>query len=304
MHKKLHFSGLFIVLSLVFFTFTACSDSDSNNTNNASEVSRGPKLLTIDGDANGLWWDDASQTLYIADDNNNRILTWTDAGGFSLLNDLPTAAEQGSGLGQLVITRDNEVVVTRFGFGKLGDVAYVDASGNAKIVPNLDPERRRIGLTVDASGQLYDSWFVRLENGARAGAIGKLSLEGSEEIIIDGLQKPAAVLAHGDELFVSDQDLGQILRAPIASPGDFTVLTQMESPDLLTVGPDSTLFAGSATGNVYQVTLSGQASVFQTGFQAVRGVAYDATNRRLFIAEHDEVESDGLDHAIHIFPVD
>lgn len=305
MQKTTKLLSTFMILSLVLFSFGACSDNETNNDdNNKGEVSRGPKLIDIDGDANGLWWDDASQTLYVADDNNNRILTWKDATGFSLLKDLPAAAEQGSGLGQLVITPGKEIVVTRFGFGKLGDVAYVDAAGNAKTVPNLDKEKRRIGLTIDSKGQLYDSWFVRLENGERAGAIGKLSLSGTEEEVITGLKKPVAVLAVGDELFVSDQDLGQILRAPIASPGDFTVLTQMEKPDLLAVGPDNTLFAGSASGNVYKVTLNGQASVFQTGFQAVRGVAYDPTNRRLFVAEHDEDESDGLNHAIHILPVD
>jgi len=33
-------------------------------------------------------------------------------------------------------------------------------------------------------------------------------------------------------------------------------------------------------------------------------VAYDAKNKRLFVADHDGNEADGVTHAIRIFPVD
>jgi hypothetical protein len=40
-----------------------------------------------------------------------------------------------------------------------------------------------------------------------------------------------------------------------------------------------------------------------SGFQQVRGLAYDTTNRRLFVVTHDPNEADGVTHLLHILPV-
>ena len=45
-------------------------------------IDRGPTVLEVDGDPNGLWWDDTEQVLFVADDNGNRVLAWTDEAGF------------------------------------------------------------------------------------------------------------------------------------------------------------------------------------------------------------------------------
>lgn len=290
------------LVPLIFF-LVGCGESGQNPADQGA-VERGPQIIEVDGDPNGLWWDDAEQVLYVADDNGNRILSWTDSDGFSLYRELPSAAPEGAGLGQLIRTDDGTIVVTRFGYGTAGDVVFIPSSGKAKIVPDLDVERRRIGLTVAKDGTLFDSWFVRLSTGDRVGAVGELSLDGDEPEVITGLQKPVGVLAMGSSLFVSDQDLGQILKAPQADPGSYKVLATVEQPDLLAAGPDGSLFTGSAGGSVYQITKSGTASVFQSGFQQVRGVAYDPSNRRLFVADHDPDESDGVDHVLHILPVE
>lgn len=266
-------------------------------------VDRGPTTIPIEGDPNGLWWDDASQTLYLADDNGNRILRWTDAEGLGLVADLPSPSPDGAGLGQLVRLADGSLVVTRFGFGTTGDVAVVTPSGATSVVPNLDPQRRRIGLGVSSEGQLYTSWFVRLESGDRAGAVGALNLAGTEVELIQGLSKPVGVLVVGDTLFVTEQDLGQVLRAPIASPQDYTVFATVEAPDLLAAGPSGSLLLGSAGGSFYRVDADGIPSVLATGFQQVRGVAYDPTNDRVFIADHDPDESDGVSHVLRIEPM-
>lgn len=265
---------------------------------------RGPRILDIEGDPNGLIWDERTQALYVADDNNNRILKWTDTGSFSKVVDLPKGAAEGAGLGQLVILQDGSIVVTRFGYGTVGDVVVVSNAGVPSIVPNLDPVRRRIGLTQTADGKLFDSWFVRMANGARAGSIGALTLSGAEPEVITGLKKPVGVLAVGDALFVSDQDLGQILKAPLASPATYTVFATVATPDLLAAGPNGDLFVGGAAGSLYRVSANGQVSLFKGGFQTVRGVAYDAKNRRVFVADHDDDESNGFQHTIHILPVD
>ena len=258
-------------------------------------------MLAIEGDPNGLFWDDAASVLYVADDDGNRILRWTDARGFELAAALP---QGGSGLGQVVRGHDGSLVVTRFGHGKSGDVVRVASSGESAIVPGLDPTRRRIGLTVAAGSGFFDAWFVRLETGERVGAVGRLSLDGVEDELIVGLKKPVGVLAIDRELFVSDQDTGRILKASIEDPSSYGVFAALEGPDLLAAGPDRSLFTGGAGGKLYRIEADGAVKRLASGFRQVRGVAYDGTQRRLFVADHDADASDGLHHALHVLPVD
>lgn len=305
-----HLRALLAVLGGFFLLLVGCSTSNIGSASDASSpdggviANRGPTILKIEGDPNGLWWDDASKTLYVADDSGNRLLRWTDEAGFSLLRDLTPAPEQGAGLGQLVRMDDGNLVVTRFGHGTAGAVVFVPPSGAAQDVPGLSVERRRIGLTISSTGQLYDSWFVRQSSGERVGAVGALSLTGTESEVITGLKKPVSVLAVGDNLFISDQDLGQVLRAPIGNPSAYTVLATVPSPDLLAAGPNGSLFTGSEGGNLYRIESNGTAAVFRGGFDTVRGVAYDPTNRRVFVVNHVGHEAEGVTHTVHILPVD
>lgn len=311
--------SLLAVIATSVVLFTGCGDDeqpspgtpqspgaqspDAPQSPDAS-VNRGPTILNVEGDPNGLWWDDASRTLYVADDDGNRLLRWTDDGGFSLVQNLTAAPEEGAGLGQVVRTDDGTLVVTRFGHGTAGAVVFVPPSGSAQDVPGLPTERRRIGLTIASDGQLYDSWFVRQASGDRVGAVGAVSLTGTESEVITGLKKPVSVLAVGETLFVSDQDLGQILQAPRSNPSAYTVLATLPSPDLLTAGPNGSLFTGSTGGNLYRVESNGSATVFRSGFDTVRGSAYDPTNKRIFVVNHVGHEAQGVTHTIHILPVD
>ena len=269
----------------------------------ATQVQRGPAVLEIEGDPNGLFWDASSSSLLVADDDGNRILRWRDEGGFSLVSDLPSAGDSGAGLGQLVVTADGSIVVTRFGHGTRGDIAVVPPEGAAYAVTGLDPQRRRIGLTLAPDGRLFDSWFVRVSTGDRVGAIGVVDLAGTETEVITGLTKPVGVVAVGDALYVTDQDRNEVLRAPLSDPASFTAHAEIEQPDLLCAGPDGSIFTGGLGGVVYRAAADGTVAVVQTGFSQVRGVAYDAANRRLFIAEHDGDEVTA-EHAIHIVPID
>jgi sugar lactone lactonase YvrE len=281
-------------------TGTSSSASGSGGAGGAAAmVDRGPTAIPLDGDPNGLWWDAATATLYIADDNNNRILKWTDGGGVSLVGTLPTAPQDGPGLGQLVKTKDGTIVVTRFGYGTAGDVVYVKPDGTTGTVPGLDPTKRRIGLTVAADGTLYDGYFVKTASG-QLGAVARLDLAGTEADFIMGLKKPVGVLASGTSLLVSDQATNTVAEAPIAMPSALTVLAQVDGPDLLCDGPGGSFFTGGTTGEVRQITSDGKLSTFAGGFLEIRGVAYDAVNKRVFAAEHDPM---GSMNALRILPV-
>jgi hypothetical protein len=243
-------------------------------------------VLTVDGNPNGLYWDQKRDELLIADDANHRILSYSDAHGFAVAELLPDAGSAGpAGLGQLVMTPDGTLVVTRFGYGKSGGVIFITPGAEPQLVPGLDPERRRIGLTVGADGQLFDSWFVKVPDGRRGG-IGVLSLAGTETEVPSQLTKPVAVLLREDTLFVSDQDQGAVLRAPRSEPSSFSPFARVERPDLLAAGPDGSLFTGGAGGKLYRIASDGTASVFASGFGEVRGVAYDPVRRRVFVVDH------------------
>lgn len=266
-------------------------------------VDRGPTSIALDADPNGLWWDAASSTLYIADDNGNRILQWSENAGVSVAATLPEAPPDSAGLGQVVKTADGTLVIPRFGGGTAGDVVFVDANGNGGKVPGLDVIRRRIGLTIGPDGTLYDAYFVSI-NGQKIGAIARLDLSGSEVDVITGLEKPVGVLALGFDLIASDQQTGTIVKAPISEPQKVAVVAQLDGPDLLCAGPNGSFFTGGKTGSVRQVFGDGKFSDFAAGLQEVRGVAYDAENKRLFVADHDADEGDGVTHFLRILPVD
>jgi hypothetical protein len=278
----------------------ADTDTDSD-TGTDVPVDRGPTTIALDGDPNGLWWD--GETLYLADDDNNRILKWTDADGLGLVGDLPAAAEDGAGLGQLVVLGEGTLLVTRFGYGSAGDIVTLDPDGTSTVVPDLDVERRRIGLTVTDEGAIYDGWFVK-SGDVQVGSVGEVDLSGAEPEVMGNLGKVVGVLAVGDILYVADQTAGEVLSAPLANLADTSVFASVEYPDLLCAGPGGTLFTGSSEGDVRQLGADGSVSSLVSGYQEVRGVAFDAVNGRLFFADHDGDDADGETNFLQIVPVD
>jgi len=277
----------------------AVTKGDTAAKSPSGAVDRGPTTIPLDGDPNGLWWDVATNALLVADSGNNRILKWTDGGGVAKIADLPAAPQKNPGLGQLVKTADGRIFVTRFGSGTAGDVVYVSADGTTGTVPGLDPHRRRIGLTVTAQGTLYDAYFVK-DAGQTLGAVARLDPAGTETDVATGMGKPVGVLASGADLFASDQEAGALLKVPLVGSSKATVVTQVPATDLLCSGPDGSLFTGGTAGEIRRIGRDGVVSTFARGFTSVRGVAYDAKNKRLFASEHD---THGKANALRIVPV-
>ena len=78
--------------------------------------------------------------------------------------------------------------------------------------------------------------------------------------------------------------------------------TSADSLDLMTAGPDGTLYFGSGTGSLYAVNLQGGFKTLASGWPGIRGVAVDAANQRLFVAVTAE-KADGP-ASIRIVPID
>ena len=258
----------------------------------------------------GLWWDSASQALYLANDKGPQIIKWNEtvAGGtFEVFAKLPDIDPKFGSLGQVIQIKGGSWLTTRFGFGAAGAILKTTADGqNTAEVPGLMPSRERVGLTEDASGNVYTSWFTGSTTVAN-GTVSKVALDGSGETdLVTGIGKPIGVLALGDQLYISDQMNTVVLKTPLASPGTTTTFASVPSPDELAAGPGGTLFAVSKQGSVWQIATDGTPMSIKDGYKALRGVAYDGDHKRLFISEPDSGSPDGGAGMpmLHVIPID
>ena len=257
----------------------------------------------------GLWWDSATQSLYIANDAQ-QIVKWNEqANRFEVAVNLPQIAPTAGGLGQLVKTTDGSWLVTRFGFSSAGAVLQAKKDGTVAAVGGLDAKRRRIGLTVAPDGTVFDGWFliVAPSKTPMMGTVSKLALDGSGETdLVTGIGKPVGVLALGSNLYISDQLNGVVLQTPLASPGTTTTFATIAGADELAAGPSGTIFAASNTGTVWQISPTGTPTSVKDGYKALRGVAYDGDHKRLFVSEPDAGNPDGGAGMpmIHVLPID
>lgn len=256
----------------------------------------------------GLWWDSATNSLYLANDGGQQIVRYReDLRSFVVATNLPQIAPTAGGLGQLVKAKDDTWLVTRFGFGTAGAILHVDKNNETTSVPGLASNRRRIGLTQASDGSVYTTWFLA---GNSSGTVSKVALDGSgESDIVNGIGTPVGVLAVGDQLYVSDQANGVILKVPQATTTDGgTAMTFATVPgaDALAAGPSGVIFAVSKTGDVWSIDGSGTATKLHSGYKALRGVAYDPDHKRLFVAEPDKGSPDGGAGMpmLHVLPID
>lgn len=249
----------------------ALASACDGSTADPSAGTGGDRTIAIDGDPNGLHWDSDAGELLIADDNGNRVLAW-DGDETRVVAMLPETTADSPGLGQVVRLGDGTIVVSRFGFGSAGDVATIAPDGSTAVVPGLDPERRRIGLTVADDGTIYSGWFVKVGD-EQIGAVGTLDLAGTETPIVDGLGKVVGVHARGEALYVAVQNEREVIRVSRADGSVEGFAAELDAPDMLTPGPDGTIFVSSSDGSVSQIEPDGTFTRVVSGLQEVRGVA-------------------------------
>lgn len=255
----------------------------------------------------GLWWDSDTQALYIANDGGSQIIRWhEDTNTFSVATNLPQIAPASGGLGQLIKAKDGTWMVTRFGFGMAGAILHVDKNNETTSVPGLMTIRRRVGLTQASDGSIYTGWFLA---GNTQGTVSKVALDGSGETdVVNGIGKPVGVLAIGDQLYISDQNNGVILKVPQATTTDGgTSMTFATVPgaDELAAGPSNTIFAVTSTGDLWSIDSAGAKTNVKSGFKPLRGVAYDPDHQRVIVAEPDKGNPDGGAGMpmLHVLPV-
>ena len=243
--------------------------------------------IELPGDANGLYWHDGEHALYFTDDTHDDLVRWTDRKGVTEIARLPPAAKVS--YGGLVRTGDGSFVIAVFGFGTDGGVIVVDPDHVARAVPNLDKARRRVGIARGADNALYDVYFV-VDGHSHHGGLAKLDpATGETDIAMPGLVKPVGVAADARGVYVSDQEANGIVawRAGAAAP----IASGLPSADLMALLPDGSLVTGGKTGTVSRIAQDGKVTTVVQGLDQVRGLAYDATGKRLFMVEHSKATS-------------
>lgn len=296
-------------------------DSSTNDAaGDAGGIVRGPVSLDFDPQGNGdpisLFWDEATSVLFIADNRNDQIWSWTDADGFKKLvkvpND-PAATDAGrTNLGQIVKLPDGRLVVPRFGFGEQGAILYVDpATGDGGTVPGLPANRRRVALAVGPDGKLWGGYFFRPNQVDDAGVVSQIALTGEETEYSTGWLKPVSVLVSGNRLLVAEQirSGGSIVSLPLDGGTDITPFAAVPSPDTLVEGPNGSILTGQfqplADGGPLQIRQAwadgGYNVVFpDAGFAKPQGLAYDKKNKRVFVADSNGT----VVRTLKIFPLE
>lgn len=310
-------------------TSEAGGPADAGSEAGEAATDGGIVTLSFDPSGNGspdaIYWDDAKQVLYIVDDFNNQVWTYTDANGFqkyATVPDNPVLDDAGeTKLNGVTELADGTLVVTRFGYGIGGALYTVSPDGGSATVPNVPPARKRIAVTVDPStGTVYSDSFSGGGDAAISGEVETVNLATGTTVFATGFGKTVGLLVQGSALLVSDQSNGVIVAVPVdgaliadggaglADGAAFAVYANVVAPDQLSAGPNGSIYTdefrppvdGGAL-QVRQIWPDGGVTIPwpTTSFTALSDVAYDATNHRLFV-----VDSNGTTvRTIKILPV-
>lgn len=264
------------------------------------------QVVPLAGGANALWWDAASATLYLTDSNAASLVAWTDKGGLARVATVP-AGTAGVSLGGLVRRADGSTVVANFGFGKQGGLFVIAPDKTVTALSGLDPQRRRVGLA-ESGGTIYSAYFVGDRDKKPTGGVATVAITGPAAVETElagestsaGFGKIVGVAASATTVYVSDQSQKAIFAINVA---DHAVrkLADVPGADLLVLLPDGDLLTGSGA-TISRITPAGQVSpLATTTFEQVRGLAYDAAGKRLFVIEHSLTP--GSPDKLHIVPL-
>lgn len=258
-----------------------------------------PYRIDVQAEPNGLYYRVDEARLYIADDDNNRVLVRDEDETLAVFAEIPNpSGDPGSdGLGDLDFAADGALYLPRFGFGMpgLGAIFRVAADGTAEAIAGVDDEWRRVGLDYDdARGLLYVATYSRDADDVYTGWIASVDpVAGVETMIVGGLSKPVGIAVLGDTLFVGDQAQRQLFKLDLeaAAPALTLVSDEFESLDLMETTPDGALLVlsydtANSTGRVYRVTQDGAITTVAEGDWEPRGIAFDGVSR-IFVSARD-----------------
>lgn len=265
-------------------------------TANAPHAGRAVIAEPVAARANGIAVRPGDGARIVTDDRNNALLAAADQASIRTLATLPAVPNQPNALSQPVFAQPGVLLVSRFGFGTAGAVFVVGDSGAsvaAAPLEGLAPQRRRLGLASLGAGRALSSWFVK----GNAGGVSLITYDAttrqaSERDLVVGLAKPVGVAVSGDNVFVSDQTRGAILRYSLnallaasvpVSGGD--AFASVEGPDMLAADSLGALYTKCGAHGVCRIAPNGTLTQLAGDFADARGVAIDETRHRLYVVD-------------------
>ncbi len=254
-------------------------------------------VVTLTGGANALYWDATASKLYLTDDTNNNFVSWTKAGGLSTVVALP-ARSSGSepGRHRQASSPTASFLVADFGFGAHGTIDQISSANVATALTGLAVADRRIGIALDSSGTIWESYFTGGGGGAQVGGVAKVTLGTSPaatETEVAG-STTSATFKKLVGLAVSDtyvyawrsdrqRDLGDQEGGQLGDDADRVhragpPLHMLPNGDMLT-GGGPMISRITQAGVVSTVTLAAT-------FGTAHGIAYDPVGKHLFVIDH------------------
>jgi len=270
---------MFARLVLAVLVLAACGRSSGA----AGERGFDPEAAgtTLPGDPGGAFWDAKTASLYVTDVAHDTVMRLRDREGFTTEAELPAS----SALGGIVRLADGRLVIASFGFGE--GAVYVTANHERVLVGRLDPARRRTALAIAPDGSIYSAYFAVAPDSAPRGGISRIDPGGGEhDVVTAGLRKPLGLAATATTLYVSDQHGAALLAYARADGTPHPVMAaDVTDPEVITTMPGGDAIVGTRDGIVYRVSEAG-ATELARGYGELRGLAYDAAGKRLFLVEH------------------
>jgi len=255
--------------------------------------------IDVQAEPNGLYYRVDDRRLYIADDDNNRVLARDEDGAIEVFAEIPNPSNDpgADGLGDLDFAADGALYVPRFGFGMpgLGAIFRVAPGGGPEAIAGVNDEWRRVGLDHDdARGLLWVATYSRDADDVYTGWIASVDpVAGVETMLLGGLSKPVGIAVLGDTLFVGDQAQRQLFKVDLkaATPALTLVSDEFESLDLMETTRDGALLVlsydtANSTGYVHRVTAEGAITTVAQGDWEPRGIAFDGVSR-IFVSARD-----------------
>jgi hypothetical protein len=266
-------------------------------------------VVTLNGGANALWWDAASSTLYLTDNNADALISWTPAAGLQTVATLPTATA-GISLGGIVKQSDGSFLVVNFGFGSQAALFHVSGSTSSTLT-GIPTNPKHIGLAIDSNGLVYDNYFTGNSATAAGGVavVAVTSTTATETEIAGtstsvGFKKLVGIVATPTAVFVSDQSQKTIFKITVPDYAVTTVASGLPTADQLLMMPNGDLLTGGGPA-ITRVTQAGQMSTLAVPsgvtFSNVEGMAYDPAGHHLFVIDHSSTP--GTADKLHVIPL-
>lgn len=270
---------------------------------------RGPTTIALTGEANSLYWDATSSTLYFTDRDTNSLMTYTDAAGVETAIAFP-ATTGGASLGDIAKRPGGGggmmggFLVANEGFGQGGSIFRVNgAATQVTNLTGLDPVRRRMGLSVAPDGTVYDAYFTGDAGNPQVGGVATVVItnntSAAETEIAAGFKRVVGLVATNAAVYVSDQTDQKIYK--ITRPGNVvSELATVPTAGLLALMPNGDLLGGG--DDLYRITPAGAVTTLISDAEQVRGMAFDDINDRIFYIEHSNTA--GVPDKLQIRPLD